>query len=241
MDERFSLKHIQLFQRLDDTALERVMAALKPRSYRADEVLFQKGDPGDTLLVVGQGQVAIYEPLKGSIEKEKPLRIFNPGEVLGEMALIDQAPRSLSARALQDSVVLELGKDDFLNLISENPTLGLSVMSGLSERVRYTTNFLNQVRHWLGKVGAGDYTTDELMVDEDGVEDATLTALVVDFVKMATAVKEREDILRQQVKQLQIQIDEGKRKQDVEEVMSTDYYKHIKEQMAVLRAARDEE
>ena len=151
MSKNISLKDIQLFSRLPDETLDQVHSALKPRDLKAGEIIFNQGDQGDELIVVQEGEVAIFAPVEGGDGTEKPIRIFRPGEVLGEMALIDQKPRSASARAEEDSTILTLGLNEFKSLLNENQEMAFSVMSGLNERIRYTTDFLSEVRNWVQK------------------------------------------------------------------------------------------
>jgi len=73
------------------------------------------------------------------------------------MALIDRRPRSLSARTVEPTHLLVLRGDSFRRLVRDDPAVALAVMSGLSDRIRYTTEFLSQVRHWVGRMSAGKY------------------------------------------------------------------------------------
>jgi CRP-like cAMP-binding protein len=141
-----SLKNVDLFRALPDEILERVSAALNKRTLAAKEILFNQGDPGTELIIVEAGQIAIYAPQPGDPRAGQAIRIFQPGSVLGEMALIDQKARSTSARAEVPSVVLTLGREEFLQLLQDSDETVLAVMSGLNDRIRYTTDFLSQVR-----------------------------------------------------------------------------------------------
>ena len=103
-----SLGSMALFAELPPEAHAEVLAALHPRRYPAGTIIFNQGDPGDELLIVEDGEIAIFAPTTGPAVGQA-IRIFKPGDVLGEMALIDQQPRSLSARAESDAAVLALG------------------------------------------------------------------------------------------------------------------------------------
>ena len=93
------LKKIAIFKSLSDEAIEQVADGLKTRTLQAGEVLFNLGDPGDEMIIVQEGKIAIYMPDANQPQAGQALRIFQPGEILGEMALIDRLPRSASARA----------------------------------------------------------------------------------------------------------------------------------------------
>jgi CRP-like cAMP-binding protein len=203
-----------------------------------DEILFNQGDPGDELIIVEEGDVAIFVPVEGLPGGGQPIRIFHTGEMLGEMALIDRKPRSLSARAVGPARILALHGDDFRRILSQNPEMAISVMAGLSDRIRYTTDFLGEVRVWVKRIAEGDYQSSGV-VEEDKYADQTLASLAAEFAQMAARVQEREETLRKEVAQLRIEIDEVKRKQEAKRIMDSDYYKSLKEKAQQLRK-RDE-
>ena len=86
--------------------------------------------------LVKEGKVAIYSPTEDSPAEGQAIRIFQAGEMLGEMALIDQQPRSLSARAEEATTIMTLSGDDFQELLAENFQMVTSVMGGLNDRIR---------------------------------------------------------------------------------------------------------
>jgi CRP-like cAMP-binding protein len=240
MATEFSIKEISIFNRLANETLEEISAMLQPIELSAGEILFNIGDPGDYLVIVEQGKIAIFAPVEGQDGNEKPIRIFGPGEVLGEMALIDQQPRSLSARAEEPTKILTLGQKEFKRLLIENPEMGLSVMAGLNDRIRYTTDFLNEVRQWVQKVASGDYQTSNIEDQGDQYQDETIATLAAEFAQMTDRVQKREEALRQKVLELRIEVDEAKRKQDVEEILESDYYQSLKEKAKRMRQNKDD-
>jgi CRP-like cAMP-binding protein len=255
MIETNKLREIYMFSQLNDEILAEIAAALKTRDFGDGRILFNKGDPGDELFIVREGSVAIFEPSEETPGKERPLRIFRDGEVFGEMALIDFQPRTLSARAMQPTKTLVLCGDDFRRLL-RSPALSLGVMAGLNDRIRYTTDFLNEVRDWVGRMAAGQYETAQFFSDmQDWVRhlaegeyqeqevleastqyrDRTIATLAAEFARMATQVREREDALRQEIAQLKIEIDETKRQRQVDEITGSDYFQDIKTRAKDLR------
>ena len=234
MQIQASLKQVTLFSRLSDQALDEISTVLKSRQLSAGEILFNKDDPGDNLVIVQAGKVAIFEPIEGSPGKGQPIRIFQKGEMLGEMALIDQKPRSLSARAESPATIFTLSGEDFRRALTQNPEMSLSVMAGLNDRIRYTTDFLSEVRLWIRRIAAADYQS-QGMVAASQYKDQNLASLAEEFARMAAQVQEREESLRREVAQLRIEIDEAKRKQEADRIMGTDYYKSLKERAKLLR------
>jgi CRP-like cAMP-binding protein len=233
MMEKFSLKEVQIFSQLSEAALVEIAKELKTRQLAKGELVFKQGDPGDELIIVEKGRISIFAPLEDEPGDGQPIRFFQAGEVLGEMALIDRKPRSLSARAEEPSSILILHGSDFRRIMSQSPGMTLSVMTGLSDRIRYTTDFLREVRMWVQRIAEGDYLIGEF--EEGKYRDRTLATLAAEFTQMAARVQEREEILRKEVLQLRIEIDQVKREQDAQRIMESDYYKSLKEKAKSLR------
>jgi CRP-like cAMP-binding protein len=239
MSLSIDLRAITMFSQLSPAALADVQAALQPRQLTAGELLFKMGDPGDELIIVVAGQVAIFAPAEDDPRKGQPIRIFQPGELLGEMALIDRKPRSLSARAEAPAEILALAGADFQRLLQENPEMSLGVMAGLSERIRYTTEFVSEVRKWVRRIAEGSYQTQDILARSQ-VGDSSLANLAAEFAQMAGRVKEREETLKQEVAQLRIEIDEARRKQESSRIMGSDYYQSLKDKVKQLRQQRQQ-
>jgi CRP-like cAMP-binding protein len=256
MFELTKLREIYIFSHLSEETLAHVAAALEVRQFADGQVLFHKGDPGDEMFIIQEGSVAIYEPSEDQPGKERPMRIFRAGEMFGEMALIDLQPRILSARAVQPTKALVLRGDDFRQLL-RNPTMAMAVMASLNERIRYTTDFLGEVRDWVGRMASGQYETARFFSDmQDWVKqvaegeyerlvqgdhqyrDRTIATLAAEFARMATQVRQREDALRQEIAQLKIEIDEAKRKREVTEIVESEYFQTLKAQAENLRRKR---
>ncbi len=233
-----ALKSIPLFAHLSDTGFGQLQTVLRERRLNAGDILFNMGDPGDELFIVHQGRIAIYVPDNEAPGKEQPIRIFNPGEALGEMALIDRQPRSLSARALESTELLTLSGEEFRQLLGAHPELALSVMGGLSDRIRYTTEFLNEVRVWVQRIAAGKY--DRAVAAHQNYADPSIATLAAEFTQMAAQVQQREEALRQELQQLRIEIDDSKRKRHVDEITGSDYFQSLQQQARRLRTGQDE-
>jgi len=93
------------------------------------QVLFSDGDPGDCMYAVVEGQVGLT--VHGIAVEE-----VGPGGILGEMALIDPAPRSATATALAAARVARVDQRLFTYLVHEHPTFALQVMTAMAERLR---------------------------------------------------------------------------------------------------------
>jgi CRP-like cAMP-binding protein len=231
------LKKNAIFKSLPIDALGSLVSHLETRQFEAGEVLFNKGDPGSEMIIVQEGGIAIYMPSGDRPEIGQAIRVFQPGEMLGEMALIDGLPRSTSARAEGATTILALDVTTFLELLGEHPIMARAVMSGLSGRLRYTTDFIGEMRRWVQRMAEGDY---EAIQTRQDYQDNSLASLAGDFVRMAAQVREREEKLQQEVAQLRIEIDETKRRQEVSQITGSDYYRSLKEKLKAMREDDEE-
>ena len=103
------------------------------RVVQADEILFREGDPGDVAFVVESGAVEIFR-IKG--KQEVVLATLERGSLFGEMALIDDQPRSANARASSESVVKQIGRKEFLQHLRSSPDAAFKMMQQLVAIIR---------------------------------------------------------------------------------------------------------
>jgi len=198
------------------------------------EVLFHRGDPGDAFYIIESGHIRIFTLDEEG--RELTLNTLGPGEAFGELSLVDDRPRSASAAAVGPTVLRRLRREDFLERVHTSPALTGIVIRLLSQRARHMTDYIERLGHWARLVAEGNY--DQAMENIRGVENTPDRALaaVADAVEgMVRAVREREERLRKEVAKLRIQIDEAKRKRQVEEITETDYFQKLAQQARALR------
>lgn len=128
------LRQIPLFSHLSETDIARLAEAARERNYPRNSVILFEDDPGDSLYVVVTGQVKVV--LIGEDGREVILSVLNEGNFFGEMALIDDEPRSAHVIAMQDSNLLVLRREDFQRRLQETPTIALGLLRELSRRLR---------------------------------------------------------------------------------------------------------
>ena len=104
------------------------------KTYKDGEVIVRQGEPGKTMFVIQSGEVEVYREDDSS--QVVRLAVLKKGEVMGEMALFDRAPRSASVRALGDAVVLTIDKRTLMRRIHEDPALVLRIFENMSQRIR---------------------------------------------------------------------------------------------------------
>lgn len=136
-NESVLLKNSTLFSRLNDEQLTTLAARLRSVTYKRNDVIFLKSDPGDALYIIKSGRVKIS--ILNSDGKDLIINIYGPGEIFGEMSLFDGLPRSAAATALEGVEAVTLSRIVFDDLLGSMPGLASSIISLLSRRLRYTT------------------------------------------------------------------------------------------------------
>lgn len=102
------------------------------RTFKEDEIIFCEYEPGDTFYLIQKGRVKIVKII-GNIEKI--IDILKPGEFFGEMALLENAPRSASIIALENCKLLELNRSNFEVLMTGNPQMAIKLLSLFVQRI----------------------------------------------------------------------------------------------------------
>lgn len=148
------LRKSPLFEGLSDDELKQLMDNARPVSLRAGEYLMKQGDPGDTAYVVLHGE---FEVRKQSGQSVIKIDVRNPGDVLGEMALLSRSPRSASVIALTDCETLCISQDNFERLLSTSSTAALAVLHWVMTRLSQNDALLHQQERMaaLGTLSAG--------------------------------------------------------------------------------------
>lgn len=131
------LQGIALFSGLAPRVRRRLVASATPRLYREGQILFREGDPGDALLVLRSGVVAVFR--SGPGRDRAVLTVVRAPNVLGEVSLLDGAPRSASVEAIDRTEVLALSRTAFLDVVHTDPSLMDEVFHGLGLMIRRLT------------------------------------------------------------------------------------------------------
>jgi len=120
------------------------LACLRLRRYRKDETIFHQGDPGDALFVLASGSVKVVLP---SDEGAEPaiVAILGRGEFFGELALLDGAPHSATAIALEPTQTLVLRRETFDELIETQPALRRALFAALAAELRRLTSHVEDL------------------------------------------------------------------------------------------------
>ena len=135
------LQSVSIFSDLDDDEIAQIATICTERDALREEVLFVEHTEGDELYLILGGEVTIQLELT-SEEDAMPLITLQKGDVFGELAVIDDSPRSATARCLTDCSLVAIKREDLDRVMEGNHTLGFKVMNQvarlLSRRVRST-------------------------------------------------------------------------------------------------------
>jgi CRP-like cAMP-binding protein len=102
------------------------------RAFKNNEIIFCEFEPGDTFYLIQSGKVKL---VKNAGEFERILDILQPTEMFGEMAILEDSPRSATAIAVDDVKVLELNAQNFENLMLGNPQIALKLLRKFAKRI----------------------------------------------------------------------------------------------------------
>lgn len=242
-----SLKRFDFFRNLPNEAIQDLVDHVEMVELKEDEVLFKKGDVGEAVYILQDGWVKIVNVDQDG--SEVVLNQVGPGAVFGEMALIDNEPRSAGVTALRDTQLLKLSRDEFLDVLMKQPLVGLEISRSLIQRLRFATTYIENAIEWSKQIAAGDYD-----FVEQQAESATSTVtgpsqsdqerarrFLGTFFSMVKDIREREEELKEQLVQLKVVIDQQQRQEDVEELVSSEFFQKLKESKDTVRKKEDKE
>ena len=148
------LRRLPLFAGLSEADFGRLLSMAEEVSVDADDWLMKEGDPGDSLYVVLDGQLAVT---KRAGDQEVMLNSCEAGDVIGEISLLEDAPRSASVRATTKGRLLKIGQAAFEQVLASSPSAAVSILHTVMARLRNTEVMLHQSEKMaaLGKLAAG--------------------------------------------------------------------------------------
>ena len=141
--KRGLLADLDLFRKLRADELDRLVAFTRWTHPKARTILFRKNDPGTSMLLVSQGRVKVCTHSEDG--KELVLNMFGPGDVFGEVALLDGSPRTADAVTIDDCELLVLDRRDFIPFLLEHSDASVRMLEVMTHRLRRTTQLLEDV------------------------------------------------------------------------------------------------
>lgn len=148
------LSKVPAFSNLKTRELKEVASIVHRREYRAGEPVFYQGDPGLGMYIIQDGEVSIVISDKDGIQKE--LAVLTDGDFFGELALLDESPRSAGAICKTDCTLIGFFRPDLFDLIEKKSTLGIKIVLKLAEivaeRLRKTDKELSKLRSQIDRL-----------------------------------------------------------------------------------------
>ena len=133
LEKALILKSIDLFETIPSEELIRVAQIADEEQFETDSLLFEEGDYGDSMYIVANGKVRVHKGERTIVELEK-------GACVGEMALLDQEPRSADVTVNADTTLLKITQDGFYELMSSNMEIMHGIVKLITNRLRKETN-----------------------------------------------------------------------------------------------------
>ena len=133
LEKALILKSIDLFESIPSEELIRVAQIADEEQFETDSLLFEEGDFGDSMYIVANGKVRVHKGERTIVELEK-------GACVGEMALLDQEPRSADVTVNADTTLLKITQDGFYELMSSNMEIMHGIVKLITNRLRKATN-----------------------------------------------------------------------------------------------------
>lgn len=142
-DYRAQLRSHPFFSHLDDSVFERLFSRAIKRKVKKGTVLFRKGDAGSSLYAVCTGTVRISAPSEQG--KDAVFNLISPGEIFGEIALLDGGQRTADAVAVEASELMVLERREVIPLLREHPEFAMKLIEMLCSRLRRTSEQVEDI------------------------------------------------------------------------------------------------
>ncbi len=152
--DRALLRRAPLFAELSEEDLTGVADTGEPVELAAGEQLAGEGEPGDAMFVIVSGELQV---VKRSRTSEVPIAALGPGEIVGEMAIFEAQPRNATVRAVTETRVIRIAREEILAILQTRPSVTLSMLRTMMGRLRNTESMLREQEKLaaLGTLSAG--------------------------------------------------------------------------------------
>jgi CRP/FNR family transcriptional regulator len=137
------LKQALIFSGLGARELDDLALLCRERWVETDEFVFWDGDAPDSFYLLAEGKLKVIK--HSSLGKEFIIAFFGPGEMFGEVAVLENRPYPASAQAVEDSLVLVISRQDFLLFLSKRPEVALKIIGVLGGRLREAQSRLSDL------------------------------------------------------------------------------------------------
>jgi len=233
------LRGIGILAATPEPVLVEMAEALTELTVEAGQIVFEKGGIGDSLYIIAEGKVGIYDG---------PLLLDHqyPGDVFGEMAILDSLTRSATAVAATSCRLYRLSSTEFRRLLSERSEVAEGVITVLCERLRDTNSDRSEDYEYIRMVQMITSAAHDLEIctfQPESLDEVTqrtdeLGHLARVFQRMAREVQAREQALKQMVRDLRVEIDPALQAKQVDEIVDTDFFRNLQQRVRATRGSR---
>lgn len=139
------LRQVYFFQELSDGEIRDILKYCNEAEFAANQVIFYENEPAERFYIIMSGEVEVWKSY--DTPDADILAVHGPGKLFGEMALVEDLPRSATVVSRLDTRLLYIGAQDFINIIKENSKVALSIMKSLSAMIRKSNeSFLEDLK-----------------------------------------------------------------------------------------------
>ncbi|NBB71489.1 MAG: cyclic nucleotide-binding domain-containing protein [Alphaproteobacteria bacterium] len=142
-DDAQVLKNIPLFSKVEPTKLKLLAFTSERLNFLAGDALFAEGDTADAAFIILDGEAAVEVRSDGGFVE---VARVGRNDIVGEIAILCDIPRTATVRARSDLVALRVSKDGFFHLVTQFPQVGIEIMAELAARLHHTTQALTAAR-----------------------------------------------------------------------------------------------
>ena len=233
------LSAVSIFSETPRESLGLIAPLLEEITVALGETVIERGEMGDAMYIIESGRMIVHDG-------ERELNNLGPGDVFGEMAVLDPEPRSASVTALEASVLLCLRRDALHNLMMQQPQIARGVIRILSDRLRrmvYDMSVEFAYMQQFARLTAAAVAIENEIYVPESLDDVAarpdeLGQLGRVFQQTIRELARRDQQLREQVARLQIEINEVKKSHQVAELTETAYFRNLQQQAQHLRRRR---
>lgn len=140
METVIFLKGVSIFQKVDGEGLRHLAERAEEKIVEAGNIIVRENEMAEIMYIIKRGKVEVFKGISG---EKKRLAILGEKDFFGEMAILEEAPRSASVMAIEDSALIAIDKDSFRQSILEYPDIAFEVLKVLSSRLREANEKLN--------------------------------------------------------------------------------------------------
>jgi CRP-like cAMP-binding protein len=182
------LRRVPVFSTLSGDDLDRVARVVVPRRFEAGEVVFKEGDEGSTCYVVRTGRArAIREHPDG---RSITLAHFGPGDIFGEMAMLDGERRSATVEATEETDAIAILSADMHRLLHQYPDISVKLIAALGQRLRDTNERLARQSFQTVQSRVAAALSQLVAATREGEGDVVITATQAELAQLAGSSRE---------------------------------------------------